>query len=466
MPLQLDQPLKWTEADAEQDAMLRDLQANILKGHGRSHTSHLFLLFKNPTQGRAFLRELAQQVTSAREQLDAARVFRDTGSSGGCVTLAFLSSAGYGALVVNSFPPDPVFAGGMAARGSQLADPPPQRWDRHLRGPIHAMVLLADDSAALVRRARKTLLEGLPPGVVLLGEETGLAMESKLSPGEGIEHFGYVDGRSQPLMLQEDIEHERDNRDGTSVWNPTFGLDTALVQDPGGAGPHSFGSYFVFRKLEQNVRAFKKAEARLARALGLNGDDAERAGAMIVGRFEDGTPIAMQRADGANAPVPNNFDYADDPSGSKCPLHGHTRKTNPRGDSLRLGATLKEERSHLMARRGITYGKRGKHPNSKSLSFDEMPTRDVGLLFMAYQADIARQFEFTQAKWVNDPNFVEADTGIDPVIGQGPRGGQRCPVSWGGGKEAERESFDFRGFVSLKGGEYFFAPSISALQAL
>ena len=174
----------------------------------------------------------------------------------------------------------------------------------------------------------------------------------------------------------------------------------------------------------------------------------------------------FKKADGVNEPVPNNFDYRDDPTGAKCPLHGHIRKSNPRGESVALGATLEQERSHLMVRRGITYGKRAKHPNSPSLTTAQMSTKDVGLLFMAYQNDIGNQFEFTQAQWVNNKNFVQPDTGIDPVIGQGSAGGQRCPVEWGGGAATARKAFDFRGFVTMKGGKYFFAPSISGLKAL
>ena len=34
--------------------------------------------------------------------------------------------------------------------------------------------------------------------------------------GEGIEHFGYVDGRSQPIFLTEDLDKERLQNDGTT----------------------------------------------------------------------------------------------------------------------------------------------------------------------------------------------------------------------------------------------------------
>jgi Dyp-type peroxidase family len=468
MPITLHQPLRWKNANTDEKSMLQDLQANILKGHGRKHTANLLVHFGSAAAGRSWLQALAPQVTHAQQQLQSNEVFKATGQSGGLVTLVFLTRAAYDVLGVApaAIPSDAAFAAGMATRRAKLGDPAPAKWDKHLRGPIHAMLLLADDTASLVKRARRALVSDFPTGVTLLGEETGLGWASKLSAGEGIEHFGYVDGRSQPLMLVEDIEHERDTRDGTSVWDPAFGLNTALVADPAGQSAHSFGSYFVFRKLEQNVRGFKKAEEKLAKALKLDPADAERAGAMVVGRFEDGTPVVMQGADGANQPVPNNFDYRDDPTGAKCPLHGHIRKSNPRGESTGPGVTLAQERAHLMARRGMTYGKRSKHPNTHKLSFDDMPTQDVGLLFMAYQSDINNQFEFTQASWVNAPDFVRQGTGIDPVIGQGAAGGQKCPVQWGGGASTKRQAFDFRGFVTLKGGEYFFAPSISGLKSL
>lgn len=469
MTIKLDTPLAWTQANAEEKAMLQDLQANILKGHGRPHTAHLFLRFGAAAPARQWLHALAGRVTSAMAQLQANVAFKRSGKSGGLVTLCFISRAGYQALGVaqNATPKDASFLAGMAAHKVKLNDPPTAQWEPYLGAGVHAMVLLADTSAALVKTARKALVAGLPSGAVtLVGEEVGLGMKSKLAPGEGIEHFGYVDGRSQPLLLAEDIEHERDGRDGISVWDPAFGVGKALVPDPAGAGATSFGSYFVFRKLEQNVRGFKKAEQQLAKALGLEGEDEERAGALMVGRFEDGTPVVMQSADGANEPVPNNFDYRDDPTGAKCPFHGHIRKSNPRGESTALGATLAEERSHLMVRRGITYGKRSKHPNSPSLTLPQMPTKGVGLLFMAYQNDIGNQFEFTQQTWVNNKDFVKPGTGIDPLIGQGSAGGQRCPVEWGGGAATPRKAFDFRGFVTMKGGEYFFAPSISGLKSL
>jgi len=138
----------------------------------------------------------------------------------------------------------------------------------------------------------------------------------------------------------------------------------------------------------------------------------------------------------------------------------HIRKTNP-------GDKVKNSNSRLMARRGITYGIRTDELNDSKL--DNKPSDNVGLLFMAYQSSIEKQFEFTQQSWANNADFnfdsPNQPVGIDPVIGQ-PHGGglQRYPLHYGVGPLSE--PFDFSGFVKLKGGEYFFAPSLSFFKQL
>ena len=139
-----------------------------------------------------------------------------------------------------------------------------------------------------------------------------------------------------------------------------FPLQTALVKDPGVYDDVSYGSFFIFRKLEQFVRGFKKREVEIAEILSLEGEKSELAGAMIVGRFEDGTPVTMSD-EARKLKPPNDFNYAGDP-GSRCPFHAHIRKVNPRGSS---GT---EERSHIMARRGIPF-----EDKPRSADFEEFP---------------------------------------------------------------------------------------------
>ena len=66
-------------------------------------------------------------------------------------------------------------------------------------------------------------------------------------------------------------------------------------KNPGTIDNVSFGSLFIFRKLEQSVRDFKTREQQIADVLGLTGDARELAGAMIVGRFEDDIPVTLSQ---------------------------------------------------------------------------------------------------------------------------------------------------------------------------
>lgn len=173
---------------------------------------------------------------------------------------------------------------------------------------------------------------------------------------QAIEHFGFRDGISQPLFLKEDIERVAKEQ-GTDKWNPTAPLELVLVKDPLGEGDHSFGSYCVYRKLEQDVRGFKEAERELARKLGLSGKNAERAGALAVGRFRDGTPVTLSPTEQNPEPVSNNFNYDEDQEGTKCPFHAHIRKTNPRGDKNDRYQTLEEHRANRIVRRASAMAK-------------------------------------------------------------------------------------------------------------
>jgi Dyp-type peroxidase family len=483
MSITLNKPLEWKKANADEQKMLDDLQGNILKGHGRNFTYNLFLQF-DPTQQAAaknFVRTIGSMVIPASKQLNDADQHKKSKKDGGLFAAFFLTSKGYDALGVLAAKPqqnNAPFLAGMAGRGPSLLDPNVDLWNDHFKADIHAMILIGDNNDAVRDAARGNLLsliDNTNGAVTLIGQEEGQALRN--SDGKGIEHFGYVDGRSQPLMLIEDVNEEKNKFGGISEWDPTIPLGQVLVPCPGGGTSTSFGSYFVFRKLEQNVRGFKKTEKRLAKFLNLpattknsQGADEELAGAMVVGRFENGTPTVLHASDQpvSASGVPNNFNYSSDPDGLKCPFAGHIRKSNPRGESaVKIGPVVGNEKRHLMARRGITYGHRDIHPNDPGLRFEEMPTGDVGLLFMAYQSNIADQFEFTQKTWVNNADFVEPNTGIDPVIGQrnGPNG-QRWPDNDKWGVSLKAEPFDFSDFVTLQGGEYFFAPSITFLKGI
>src|SRR2546426_8209504 len=87
-------------ARSEYRKMLENLQANILKPHGRKESDHLLVRFAaGPETVRAWIREFARrEVTSARKQLDETGNYHDHGTRGGLVAGFALSAAGYGAL--------------------------------------------------------------------------------------------------------------------------------------------------------------------------------------------------------------------------------------------------------------------------------------------------------------------------------------------------------------------------------
>jgi deferrochelatase/peroxidase EfeB len=489
--------------------MLEDLQGNILKGHGRHYTANLFLNFAGEkAKVAASLNSIGRQMPSALDQLRDAAAFSTTKISAGRFLAFFISKEGYAWLgaPAPSSPAHPPHSSdaileSMLDRGADLSDPDRAELDAHFRQDtpekiIHALLLIGHDGPHDVEAeaSRWTWLL-TQDGISVVGAEYGRAYFN--AANEGLENFGYVDGRSQPLMLAQDVSAEGEKSDVSNPadpaswdWSPIFPLAQFVVKDPGGATPQSFGSYFVFRKLEQDVEGFKNAEseaedgpdgpASLASALGLKAAgqpeiERERAGAMIVGRYEDGTPfvgshVPSKGSAPAGGPVANNFNFDGDVDGSLCPFRGHIRKTNPRGDDSRDGDgaidqdRLTIERSRIMARRGITYGMRTQDDRRE---FVDRPRTGVGLLFMAYMANIAQQFEVTQRFWANNPRFIKDEAGVDPVIGQTANATAQ-QNSWpnGYGDNSLPTPFDFGRFVHLKGGEYFFAPSKSFLTNL
>jgi Dyp-type peroxidase family len=261
-----------------------------------------------------------------------------------------------------------------------------------------------------------------------------------------LEHFGYIDGRSNPRIMKDELDGEK-----KEIWDPSIPLGQVIAKDPFNSAPDSFGSFLVFRKLEQNVRGFNLGIKELAARLGI---EEALAGAMVVGRFKDGTPLTL--APEAGLEDVNDFNYRADQDGLKCPFHAHIRKANQRGDTPLTSE--ESERSRRIIRRGVTYGKR-------AADLSDEPSSGVGLLFMCYQADISHQFEFLQRVWFDNPRFPEilSETGDCPLIGQDGNEPQKWRTAWND-ENAEQFRVNFGDWIRLKGGEYFFAPSVGFLQ--
>ena len=483
----------------EYEPLLNEIQGNIIKSHGRNHAVYLFLKFNdNIEAAKEWIGNFSHRyVTSALEQAEQGKLYRENKDVPGTIFANFfLTRAGYMHLgyTYEQLPHEDAFRQGMQDRNMQneLGDDS-QQWEAGFQNEIHALVLLAADRIVGPRTQEakrkeqennRELLVALPALLALKVENIKEELQQELAPAsvvheeegyvlrnagaEEIEHFGFRDGVSQPLFLKRDIDKEREDSD-FSKWDPRAPLSLVLFKDPlGDQKKQSYGSFLVFRKLEQNVKAWNEDVVdNLAKKL--PGDDPALAGAYTMGRFQDGTAVVQSSKPGNYKG--NNFNYSEDPQGSKCPFFAHARKVNPRGDTgnpaLAYSATpgeeqnLEEEKMHRIARRGINYGPLP----------DKEPEKDAGLLFMCFQASLTNQFNFMQKAWAKEQNFVKRDVGTDVVIGVEKRddgGGAmeetyNWPTQWG---TQEKTQVPFKHWVTMKGGEFFFAPSMSFLKSL
>lgn len=101
MPVDLTKPLSWRNASPDEQKMLRALQGNILKSHGRPATVNIFFKIAVAKKHlmRSALREIANyHAISAYQQLIETDNFHATGQSGSPFVSVFLSATGYAAL--------------------------------------------------------------------------------------------------------------------------------------------------------------------------------------------------------------------------------------------------------------------------------------------------------------------------------------------------------------------------------
>ena len=214
------------------------------------------------------------------------------------------------------------------------------------------------------------------------------------------------------------------------------------------------GSFLVVRRLAQNVEGFAQGTAaaaadlnqrcpHLAPSIGQT-IDGEWVAAKIIGRWKDGTPLIDRAGPTGQGSDRNDFSFAhEDPQGLACPLGSHIRRANPRDGLDRNDpesqATINR---HRLVRRGRPYTEGGER----------------GLMFTAICADIERQFEFIQQRWLFSPSFHGLPGEVDPLLGQG---NFTLPTASGPVRLTGLAQW-----VTLKGGGYFFLPGRAALRWL
>jgi Dyp-type peroxidase family len=460
------QPL--TPADLKDN--LHDIQDNVVAPILMRYGRHIFIKFTDGAKARTWLRNIFKRVNARTKE------------HGTCFTVNIgftyqgLKALGLSRRSLDSFPE--AFRVGMRGRAPLVGDVglnAPEHWEGGLGGPdIHALGLVRTNSEQGREEATRIIRDEMAAtgGVEVRFVQDTMALAHENGIGSEGEHFGFADPISQPPIDGADTPSYPGDGvlqpDGT--WRPLkpgeFLLGYEDEAGPEGSPvPEPFdlrrnGTYVVFRKVYQDVASFRRYLLTAAKALYGSDDQShlELVAAKMMGRWRSGCPLDLSpdKDDPAIAADPqrrNDFTYAGDNDGLRCPLGSHLRRTNPRATPLKRATAL---RRHRLIRRGVEYGP---HLPEGALEDDGI---DRGLVQLFIQADIERQFEFVQHEWVKGAEFIGLDPSEqDPIIGAGGEGSQ---LSVPGAKRPFL--FDLPAFVRVKAGEYLFVPGLNALKGI
>jgi deferrochelatase/peroxidase EfeB len=371
---------------------------------------------------------------------------------------------------------------------------------------VHALLMLYDTDKTAVDEWATAVKAALAPFDVQAVRELDLCLEVDAND-VGREHFGFADGISQPLPFDaqnatgnppgDDRTDDRtvvldgkpaprdpwhgvplgeillghtnahaEKSPGPLVPDEQLARTAELPQDGAPEGYLNFGlngSYMVVRELRQYVARFwqnledNAAKIRAHDPLATH-VTAEWLAERIVGRSVDGhmlCPAGHLPADANNGPE-NSFGFAGtDLHGHGCPMGSHVRRSNPRDglapDPASGPTLLSAANNHRILRRGRKFGS-----SPADLRKDDGEER--GLLFVCLNSDIARQFEFIQQTWLLNENFATLYDETDPLVG--PKGGFTIP------EQPLRRIVDVQTFIQMAGGDYFFLPSLPAVNYL
>lgn len=484
---------------------VKNIQGNIIGGFNKDHQTLLFLKIVNISHFKEWLSSLIPFIATAEEVLAFNRLFKEIRKRRGeslTVQATWINLAlSFNALKrlkddADDFT-DQAFKEGLAARSHDLGDPleANAEGNKHnwvVGGPNNeadvVLIIASDDRNDLfaeVARIEKSIYaarsaDGKPThsGVQIIYKQHGAVLPPPL---KGHEHFGFLDGVSQPglrgrlshsandvLTPRQNPENPNQGKPGQDLLWPgefVFGYqgqnpEAESITIPGAvsdAGPDwaKDGAFLVFRRLRQDVPGFHAFLDHTAQKFGI---DSNLFGAKTVGRWPSGAPILRSpnhdnpaladndcannnfefRGDEGDAKKPktpkplengqgeglcpkDNFPEAKpDPKGLVCPFAGHIRKAYPRNDEFDSAEDGKSELNEVTTQTHRLL-RRGIPFGDPYRSSDEPgfnDSGDRGLLFLAYQTSIVDQFEFVTKFWVNNPDFKEPGSGHDPILGQ------------------------------------------------
>jgi Dyp-type peroxidase family len=487
-----------------------EIQGNVLAGFNKDHQTFLFLtLPADQATAQQWLAAVANEVATHTEVSDFNALYRELGARrqqrmDGVLSVIWMNIAFTPTGLARLGHTDPIgekpnaFAIGLAARAAQLGHAgasAPEHWLHCFQatdGVDAVMIIAGDDPDDLC-----DAVLGYIDGIGHSGGSIVLRLEGNARIDEpGHEHFGFKDGVSQPGIRGVTPPNPNDPNQGKPgqdlLWPGEFVLGYPRQKRPATPPATTYppppepnvdpleagddippspewarnGSFLVFQRLLQDVEGFRKQVADLAQAHGMT---EELIGTKLVGRHKSGCPLELIEGLGdvgqlvADVGVTdarvladdaiNNFEYqAQDADGHNVPRAAHIRKAYPRDEDPPGELDIQ---THRLLRRGIAFG--ASYRAGAPIGSPAHQASERGLLFACYQASIEDQFEFVQSTWVNSPNFPQANDGIDAILNEADNATTTIPPA---------AQLTLQPFVTMTGGGYFFAPSISALQLL
>ncbi|KAG8917917.1 hypothetical protein FRC01_002129 [Tulasnella sp. 417] len=464
---------------------LKNIQGDIYPTFPKRAEQFIFFSITDPAAFRKNLGAFRKQITTAAAAIENLQKIHDS-PKGDLVPLTQyqigFSFTGMKSLNIGS-PGDQELMEGQKKRAESLGDEPApgststnfigKHWTKDWREKkIDGVILAASESEDNCKDAAAKAIAMFGNSIKVEITEVGLARPDE---NKGHEHFGYLDGISQPAIKGLVQKHA-----GQLECDPgaiIMGLkgDTFTNRPDWAIG----GSVMAFRKLHQRVPEFDKfLEDNPIRKPGLTPKEgSELRGARMVGRWKSGAPIdlAPERDDPTLArdlEKINNFDFqTPDPGQSRCPFTAHIRKTAPR-----LAKNRAFSPGSLIMRAGIPYG-----PEVSPAELQAKKTSlDRGLLFVSYQSLLEEGFSFIQKAWANNPTFPFAaatggtslnlpaggEPGLDPIIGNTTGQGRTRRVT-GTDATATASTLNIQeDFVVAEGGEYFFVPPMKTIDRI
>jgi Dyp-type peroxidase family len=474
------------------------IQGDILAGFNKDHRVYLFYSFHDQASGRAWLKELIPLVAKTKDVADfnasfsAARAanrgndpshlkatwFNVSLTFSGLTTLlnAHSNVASDITQTFRHFALGPAadevtFTNGDKDRSNPNNPSDPKHWKFGSNNQIHALLnIQADDPKDLQAKVQALQALASKHSLHQVFEQDGTTLPDPLV---GHEHFGFKDGISQPGVAGFDLQDGTSDPNaplghvsghpGTEIIQPgEFILGEAVENDTDPSGqtfpPASIsdlgwmkdGSFQVVRRLKQNVFQFRE---EIKSALPADGSmNADALGAKLVGRWKSGIPVDLSPDQDHQITADiNDFAFADDKDGLRCPRFAHIRKVYPR-DNDAFG-----NRARRIIRRGVPFGPPFNPANEHNDNVDR------GLFFVAYMASIENQFEFLMSAWVNNASFpFDVPQGPDAVIGQ-PFPPSACTIQRTGKPPLQHT---FQQVVDTTGTLYAFVPSLAALNQL